>query len=116
MIDSNSTVDKVGGGDEQTNSMSSVSTTTSWGGWEPPATPPLDNGNWNKNPLEFFGILDSLTDRCAFVVWAVSNSRNRDNWRLTSVSQFHNILGIIANFAKQPADDVFYVRQTHKSK
>ena len=112
LIDSNSTVDKVGGGDERTRSMSSVSAITSWGGWGSPPTPSLDNGNWNKNKQEFFGIFDSLTDRCAFVVWAVSKSRNRDNWRLTSVAQVHNVLAIIANFAKQPANDVFYLSQT----
>ena len=116
LIDSNSTVDKVGGGDERTQSMSSASSTTSWGGWESSPTPSLDNGNWNKNPQEFFGIFESLTDRCAFVVWAVSNSRNRVNWRLTSVSQVHNVLAIIAKFAKQPANDVYFLRQTHRSK
>ena len=112
-IDSNSKVDKVVGGDERARSMSSVSTTTSWGS---PPPPPLDNGNWNKNPQEFHGIFETLIDRCSFVVWAVSNSRNRDNWRLTSVAQVHNVLAIIAKFAKQPPRDVFFLRQTRKSK
>ena len=116
LIDSNSTIDKVGGEDERTRSMSNVSATKSWGGWKSPPTPSVDNGNWNKNPQEFFGIFDTLIDRCTLVVWAVTNSRNRNNWRSTSVTHLPNVLTTIVHFAKQPPRDVYFLRQTHKSK
>ena len=91
--------------------------TTPWGGWKSPTTTSQDTGNWNKNPQEFFGIFDTLTDRSTFVVWAVTNSRNRDNWRLTSIVNFRNVLATIVKFAKQPPRDVHFVRQRqHKSK
>ena len=126
LIDSDSTIDKVGGGDERTRSMSSVSTTKNCGGWNSSPTPPhsggwkssptpLDNGNWGKNPKEFFGIFDTLIDRCTFVVWAVANSHNRNNWRSTSIKNYPKVLTTIAHFAKQPARDVYFVRQTHTS-
>ena len=96
--------------------MSNVSATKSWGRWKSPPTPSLDNGNWNKNPQEFFGIFDTLIDRCTLVVWAVTNSRNRNNWRSTSVTHLPNVLTTIVHFAKQPPRDVYFLRQTHKSK
>ena len=115
LIDSDSTVDKVGGGgDERTRSMSSVATTKNCGGWKSSPTP-LDNGNWGKNPKEFFGIFDTLIDRCTLVVWAVANSQNRNNWRSTSIKNYPKVLTTIAHFAKQPARDVYFVRQTRTS-
>ena len=111
---------------ERTRSMSSVATTKNCGGWKSSPTPPhnggwkssptpLDNGNWGKNPKQFFGVFDTLIDRCTLVVWAVANSQNRNNWRSTSIKNYPKVLTTIAHFAKQPARDVYFVRQTRTS-
>ena len=36
--------------------------------------------------------------RAVFIVWAVSNSRNRDNWQVTGLDKLRNILAIITIF------------------
>ena len=48
----------------------------------------------------------------AFVVWAVSNMRNRDNWELTTLRNLHNVLALILSFKAKPisriGDHAFY--------
>merc|ERR1719335_845558 len=47
-----------------------------------------------------------------FMVWAVSNMRNRDNWELTTLRNTHNILKLILSFKVKPisriGDRAFY--------
>ena len=44
--------------------------------------------------------------RPALIAWAVGNSRNRDNWRLTSVMRLRNVLALITVLALESRDVV----------
>ena len=44
--------------------------------------------------------------RPALIVWAVDNSHNRDNWRLTSVMMLRNVLALITVLALESRDVV----------
>ena len=54
-----------------------------------------------------FGACGSLTSvmfrppvsRGAFITWAIGNSRNRDNWKITTLKHSHNVLRLITTFA-----------------
>ena len=44
--------------------------------------------------------------RPALIAWAVGSSRNRDNWRLTSVMRLRNVLSLITLLALKSYDAV----------
>ena len=44
--------------------------------------------------------------RPVLIVWAVGNSHNRDNWRLTSVMRLRNVLALITELTLE-SHDVF---------
>ena len=57
-----------------------------------------DDGNWTKDPYEFWGKLDPSPP--AFIVWSVGKSRNRNNWRRTTLQNLRHILRKIVYFAR----------------
>ena len=57
-----------------------------------------DDGNWTKDPYEFWGKLDQSPP--AFIVWSVGKSRNRNNWRRTTLQNLRHILRKIVYFAR----------------
>ena len=42
--------------------------------------------------------------RACFIVWSVSNMRNRVNWQLTTVKQLRNVLRLITEFGLETRD------------
>ena len=62
--------------------------------------------------VEAFSTCTSLTScvfrpprvGAAYIVFAISNSRNRDNWGLTSVKQLRNVLRLITMLALERRD------------
>ena len=41
---------------------------------------------------------------CAFIVWSVSNMRNRANWQLNTIKRLRNVLAIITVYAFEGPD------------
>ena len=55
------------------------------------------------NQLSFISFRPPMS-RAFFIVWAVGNSRHRDNWQLTSVKEVRNVLRLIVNFGNWSRD------------
>ena len=48
------------------------------------------------------------------IVWVVGNSRNRDNWQLTTVKQLRNVLRLITVLAFEPSRNVMEMLDLNK--
>ena len=57
-----------------------------------------DDGNWTKDPYEFWGQKDPSPP--AFIVWSVGKSRNRNNWARTTLQNLRHILRKIVYFTR----------------
>ena len=68
----------------------------SWGPVEYNSTE--DEGNWTKDPDEFWREKDPSSPD--FIVWSVGKSRNRDNWKYTTLQGFRHILRKIVYFTR----------------
>ena len=42
----------------------------------------------------------------SFMVWAVSNMHDRDNWELTTLRKLHNVLKLILSFQCKPTSHI----------